>query len=89
MSLTHSLLTTIHCDNDNVIWIVHNDVFYERTKYIEIDCHLMHHHPSADILRLLPISSSDQTANIFMKTFLPGRFSHLVSKLKMAYVKPP
>uniref|UniRef100_A0A2N9G970 Reverse transcriptase Ty1/copia-type domain-containing protein n=1 Tax=Fagus sylvatica TaxID=28930 RepID=A0A2N9G970_FAGSY len=35
------------------------------------------------------ISSSDQTANIFTKTFPPSRFRDLVSKLKMASVRPP
>jgi hypothetical protein len=89
MGLTHSSPTVIHCDNRNAIQIAHNDVFHERTKHIEIDCHLVRHHLSAGILRLLPISSSDQTADIFMKTFPPGRFCDLISKLKMTSVRPP
>uniref|UniRef100_A0A2N9HV22 Uncharacterized protein n=1 Tax=Fagus sylvatica TaxID=28930 RepID=A0A2N9HV22_FAGSY len=86
VGLTHSSPTVIHCDNRSVIQIAHNDVFLERTKHIEIDCHLVRHHLCAGILRLLPVSSSDQIANIFMKTFLPGRFRDFVSKLKMASV---
>uniref|UniRef100_A0A2N9FKW8 Integrase catalytic domain-containing protein n=1 Tax=Fagus sylvatica TaxID=28930 RepID=A0A2N9FKW8_FAGSY len=89
MGLTHSSPTVIHCDNRSAIQIAHNDVFHERTKHIEIDCHLVRHHLSAGILHLLPISSSDQTADIFTKTFPPGRFRDLVSKLKMASVRPP
>uniref|UniRef100_A0A2N9FEM3 CCHC-type domain-containing protein n=1 Tax=Fagus sylvatica TaxID=28930 RepID=A0A2N9FEM3_FAGSY len=89
MGLTHSSPTIIHCDNRSAIQIAHNDVFHERTKHIEIDCHLVRHHLSAGILRLLPVSSSDQTADIFTKTFPPGRFHDLVSKLKMASVRPP
>uniref|UniRef100_A0A2N9EUD9 Reverse transcriptase Ty1/copia-type domain-containing protein n=1 Tax=Fagus sylvatica TaxID=28930 RepID=A0A2N9EUD9_FAGSY len=89
MGVTHSSPTVIHCDNRSAIQIAHNDVFHERTKHIEIDCHLVRHHLSAGILHLLPVSSSDQTANIFTKTFPPGRFRDLVSKLKMASVKPP
>uniref|UniRef100_A0A2N9J8J4 CCHC-type domain-containing protein n=1 Tax=Fagus sylvatica TaxID=28930 RepID=A0A2N9J8J4_FAGSY len=89
MGVTHSSPTIIHCDNRSAIQIAHNDVFHERTKHIEIDCHLVRHHLSAGILHLLPVSSSDQTADIFTKTFPPGRFRDLVSKLKMASVKPP
>uniref|UniRef100_A0A2N9GRW0 Reverse transcriptase Ty1/copia-type domain-containing protein n=1 Tax=Fagus sylvatica TaxID=28930 RepID=A0A2N9GRW0_FAGSY len=84
MGLTHSSPTVIHCDNRSAIQIAHNDVFHERTKHIEIDCHLVRHHLSAGILRLLPVSLSDQTADIFTKTFPSGRFRDLVSKLKMA-----
>jgi hypothetical protein len=89
MGLTHSSPTIIHCDNHSAIQIVHNDVFHEHTKHIEIDCHLVHHHLSASILRLLPVNSFDQTADIFTKTFPPGRFYDLVSKLKMASVRLP
>ena len=89
MGLTHFSPTVIHCDNRSVIQIAHNDVFHERTKHIEIDCHLVRHHLSASILHLLLVSSSDQTADIFTKIFPPGRFRDLVSKLKMAYVRPP
>uniref|UniRef100_A0A2N9HA11 Copia protein n=1 Tax=Fagus sylvatica TaxID=28930 RepID=A0A2N9HA11_FAGSY len=89
MGLTHSSPTVIHCDNRSAIQIAHNDVFHERTKHIEIDCHLVRHHLSTGILYLLPVSSSNQTADIFTKTFPPGRFRDLVSKLKMVSVKPP
>ena len=89
MGLTHSSPTVILCDNRSAIQIAHNDVFHERTKHIEIDCHLVRHHLSAGILRLLPINSFDQTADIFMKTFPPGRFRDLISKLKMTSVRPP
>ena len=89
MGLTHSSPTVIHCDNHSAIQITHNDVFHECTKHIEINCHLMRHHLSAGILRLLAVSSSNQTVDIFTKTFPPGRFRDLVSKLKMASVRPP
>uniref|UniRef100_A0A2N9G8X2 Reverse transcriptase Ty1/copia-type domain-containing protein n=1 Tax=Fagus sylvatica TaxID=28930 RepID=A0A2N9G8X2_FAGSY len=89
MGLTHSSPTVIHCDNRSAIQIVHNDIFHERTKHVEIDCHLVRHHLSAGILHLFLVSSSNQTIDIFTKTFPSGRFHDLVSKLKMASVRPP
>ena len=89
MALTHSSPTVIHCDNRSVIQTAHNDIFLKHTKHIEIDCHLVRHHLCAGILRLLPVSSLDQIADIFTKTFLPGRFRDFVSKLEMASVKLP
>ena len=59
MGLTYSSSTVLYCNNRSAIQVAHNDVFYERTKYIEIDCYLVRHHLSARILRLFPVGSPD------------------------------
>ncbi|XP_021624988.2 salicylate carboxymethyltransferase [Manihot esculenta] len=41
MGVTHSSATILHFDNRSAIQISHNDIFHERTKHIEIDCHLV------------------------------------------------
>jgi hypothetical protein len=51
MGVPHSSATMLHCDNRSAIQISHNDVFHERTKHIEIDCHFSH-----NTIRLVSVS---------------------------------
>ena len=89
MGAPQTTSTPIHCDNRSAIHIAHNDVFHERTKHIEIDCHLIRHHLQQSALHLLSVSSEDQLADVFTKSHPPGRLRDLVSKLKMASSSPP
>ncbi|XP_019053898.1 PREDICTED: uncharacterized protein LOC109114920 [Nelumbo nucifera] len=88
MGITHSSATPLYYDNRSAIQIVHNDVFHERTKHIETDCHFIRHYVLEGTVRLILVSSQDQSADIFTKAHSPLCFRALVGKLQMTNTLP-
>ena len=88
LGVSTSSATPLYCDNQSVIHIAHNDVFHERTKHIEINCHFICYHLVHGAFKLILVSSKDQLADIFTKSNLKGRLRTLVDNLKLVSHPP-
>ncbi|GKU90857.1 hypothetical protein SLEP1_g4801 [Rubroshorea leprosula] len=89
MGVSQPSFTDLYCDNQSALQIAHNDVFHERTKHIEVDCHFIRHHVAKGTVHLVFIGSTNQPADLFTMAHFPGRFRTLLSKLKLVSFSPP
>jgi len=83
LGVSYTQPPTMYCDNQFAIQIASNQVFQERTKHIEIDCHIVRKKITVGLLKLLQISSSMQNADIFIKSLPPSTFQLIHPKLGM------
>jgi len=81
LNITMAQSATIYCDNTSAIKIANNPVFHEHTKHIEIDCHTIREKIQQGLVKLLPVRTNHQLADIMTKALPPELFTQLNSKL--------
>ncbi|KAF5479538.1 hypothetical protein F2P56_000348 [Juglans regia] len=88
-NIVHSQPVLMYCDSQAAIHISSNPVYHERTKHIELDCHVVREKLQAGIIKLFHVTSNHQIADVLTKALGLYQFNHLIGKMGLVNIYSP